>query len=118
MKAYAALQDVPTPVVDYRNFNHDKMLADETEYKAKVKARLIEMGYTGKLTGTEYNIPHADSHAQYMVAEKGSTCILVHLPLCDAWHAPAATLRGTRRQDILNQIRMNEAWERARSQKG
>jgi hypothetical protein len=58
-------------------------------------------GYTGARTGQVFRIPWADGYAQYMVAERGTTMHLVHVPTGDAWHVPEYMTRGLRKADIL-----------------
>lgn len=93
MKVYSCPKEVPAPEVDYRNYDHDKVLADEKSHSERLKAYLIKMGYTGAHTGEEYNHPHADGHARYMVADvpkgarKGTVSVLIHLPYGDAWNS-------------------------------
>lgn len=90
MKVFALPEEVPAPVVDYTNFDLKKMQADEDAHAARLKEHLISMGYTGPNTGRRVNIPHADGHAQYMIADAPRNFCLIHLPYCDAWDSPWA----------------------------
>ena len=91
MKVYSCPAEVPAPAANYTNFDLDKMQADEEAHSAKLKAHLIAQGYTGEHTGGLYYIPHADSHAVYMLADAPRGSCLIHLPYCDGWHSPYAT---------------------------
>ena len=75
------------PQVDYTNFSYDKMIADEDKHRASIRAWLVEQGYTGKHTGGILQMPIADGHAEYMLAD-GSGSFLLHLPYGDAWDSP------------------------------
>jgi hypothetical protein len=80
---------------------HNKFFAD-------LKAKLIEMGYTGKLTGEIVRFPIADGAAQYMVAEGQKKTILIWLEIHDAWNIPDAHARGLNKTDIKNMVTRNE----------
>jgi hypothetical protein len=86
MKVYQC--PLPAPEVDYRNFNIDKMRADEDAHQEQVKAKLIELGYKGKRTGEIFSTPMGDGYARYMFADGGTKCALIHLPYGDAWDDP------------------------------
>lgn len=90
MQVYALPEQVPAPEVDYSNFDIKKMEADEEAHAEKLKAHLVSMGYAGKNTGRRVHIPHADSYAQYMIADAPGKFCLIHLPYCDAWDSPWA----------------------------
>lgn len=56
------------------------------------------------LKGAILAIPFADGRAHYVVtSDKPLT--LAHIPFCDAWHLPAAHIRGINRSDILDHLR-------------
>lgn len=59
----------------------------DKDYIARIKAWLIELGYTGKNTGKTVYFPVADGHATYMLAE-GSKSFLVHVDIGDAYQEP------------------------------
>jgi acetoacetate decarboxylase len=56
---------------------------------------------------TVIQIPHADGFACYLVVSE-SPLVLQHVPYGDAWHAPAAHIRGLRKKDIEGMIRRRE----------
>lgn len=101
MQVYSLPAEVPAPVVDYTNFDLKKMLADEAAHSAKLKEHLIGQGYKGPHTGKIVAIPHADGHAQYMIADVSRGFCLIHLPYCDAWHSPWAA-KLTKKEAIAN----------------
>lgn len=87
MKVYSCPSEVPLPAVDYANYSHDKVTADENKHKEALKAHLIALGYTGEHTGKIYRVPVADGYAQYMVADGGRSSVLIHLGYGDAYHS-------------------------------
>lgn len=101
MQVYSLPDEVPAPVVDYSNFDLKKMEADEKAHSEKLKAHLIGQGYKGPHTGKIVAIPHADGHAQYMIADAPRGTCLIHLPYCDAWHSPWAS-KLTKKEAIAN----------------
>lgn len=86
IKVYALPKEVPAPAVDYSNFDHAKVDADETAHQEKLANWLRKAGYTGKHTGTIYRTPIADGYAQYMIGD-GRKFILIHLPYGDAYQS-------------------------------
>lgn len=91
MKVYSCPAEVPAPTIDHAAFDLKKLEAEEAAHAERLKAHLIAQGYTGTHTGKIVNIPHADGHAQYMIADAARGFCLIHLPYCDAWHSPWAT---------------------------
>ncbi len=85
MKVYTLPDEVPAPEVDYKNYDREKMLRDEDEHMAKLKAWLREAGYVGKRTGEIVAFQVADGYARYMLAD-GKKSALIHLPYGDAYH--------------------------------
>jgi hypothetical protein len=90
MKVFTLPKEVPAPVVDYANFDLKKLEEAEKAHSATLKDHLVGMGYNGPHTGKIVCIPHADSHAQYMIADAPKNFVLIHLPYCDAWDSPWA----------------------------
>lgn len=78
--------------------------ANIARFIEELKQRLIEMGYTGKLTGNVVRFPIADGYAQYMVAESPKKTVLIHLPIHDAWNIPEAHARGLLKSDIAYMV--------------
>jgi len=52
----------------------------------------------------------ADGYAYYEVV-KMSPLTLRHIPYLDGWEAPAYVIRGLRKQDIEEQIRVDQIWK-------
>jgi hypothetical protein len=87
MKVYGCPDEIPVPEIDFKNYNHERVLQQEADHAAKLKAWLIQQGYTGKHTGGIASFGVADGCAQYMLAE-GKTSCLIHLPYGDAYNYP------------------------------
>lgn len=88
MKVYACPEGFEEPTVDYRNFDMQKMIADENAHKERLAKHLRENGYTGKHTGGIARFGVADGYAQYMLADgKGlyGPSFLIHLGYGDAY---------------------------------
>ena len=86
MKIFTCPNEVPAPDVDWTNFNHGKMQADEQRHQEALKKHLIGIGYDGEHTGRLISFPVADGSAQYMFADSGRKSALIHLPYGDAYH--------------------------------
>jgi hypothetical protein len=103
MKSYSVPEGVKIPDFDDYLVDGRYSMTKDDEVTGKFLTDLAEtlrgMGYTGNLTGKVVYFPVADGAAQYMVAQ-GRKTILIHLPLHDAWHIPAAHMRGLRVADI------------------
>jgi hypothetical protein len=88
IKIYSLPAEVPAPEVDYSNFDHAKVQADEEQHMANLKAFLVKAGYNGKHTGEIYSEQVADGYALYMVADaKAKNFGLVHLPYGDRYQS-------------------------------
>lgn len=89
MKVYGLPEELEAtlPKVDYANFDHDKMAADEDAHKADIKSWLIANGYDGEHTGREFRTPQADGYARYMFGDRKGSPILLHLPYGDGWNS-------------------------------
>jgi hypothetical protein len=101
MKIFTCPKEVPAPAVDYSNYNHAKVAADEEKHMADLKAFLKKAGYTGKHTGEILKEPVADGYALYMVAD-GRPFALVHLPYGDAYQSRDAAFLP--KKEILRRI--------------
>lgn len=101
IKIYSLPDQVPAPQTDYANYDHAKVDADEAAHMAKLKAFLIESGYTGKHTGEIYRDGVADGYALYMVAD-GKPFGLVHLPYGDGYQSRDA--RFLTKTEVLRRI--------------
>lgn len=87
MNMYEMPSQIPAPVVDYSNFNLQKMQEDEAKHQEALKQYLIELGYNKPLTGEILKEPIADGYALYMVVDAGREWGLMHLPYGDAYHS-------------------------------
>ena len=87
MKVYGCPDECAWSDPDYANYDFDKERKREEEHAAKLKAWLIEQGYSGQYTGEIFQEPHADGYAQYMMGDKGRAAgsVLIHLPYGDGW---------------------------------
>ena len=86
IKIFSLPDSVPAPEVDYTNYDHSTVDADERAHQEKLKAYLIKAGYKGKHTGEIYSESVADGYALYMVADApGKNFGLVHLPYGDGY---------------------------------
>jgi hypothetical protein len=91
-KIYSAPKEIKLPEWDFANFNYEEHTKKEKEYKEKLKAHINSMGYNEKETGECIRIPHADSHAEYMILSLKGGVKLIHLKLGDAWNSEFAEL--------------------------
>lgn len=108
MKMYSLPEDLPAPVVNYRDFDLAKVQADEDDHQKKLKDWLIASGFKGKNTGKILSFPIADGHAQYMFAEgRGRDDGLVHLPYGDAYQSRDAAFLP--RKEILLRLKQQQA---------
>lgn len=107
MKVYSLPKEIPAPEVDYSNYNHEKVAADEAKHKADLKAYLIKGGYTGKNTGKTIRFQVADGYAVYMLAE-GKTSCLVHLPYGDGYEY--RDVQYIPKAEILRRVKSEEAF--------
>lgn len=111
MKCYAPPSDIPLPASNFSDPAYDWQ-AEDQKYIAALKQKLQDGGYNGPNTGEIVRFGIADGYAQYMVAEKGRSMVLIHLPLGDEWDIPAAHMRGLTRKDILEDIRRSKAMDK------
>lgn len=89
--------------IDAPEFNVETYEADEEKYIADLRKWLTDNGYTGKYVGETVQFPYADGYAVYMIASlKPAT--LVHVPIGDAWHLPAAHIRGLTAKELKAQV--------------
>ena len=92
LKVYSIPADAPpVPEYDYLACDWKNEDAKIEAHKSKLAEYLRQIGYTGKHTGGIVNIPHADSHASYMIADAPRGTCLIHLPYMDAWNSPWAS---------------------------
>ncbi len=87
MNIYQIPKEVPTPTVDYSNFDLATVEADEKNHQEKLKQHLIAAGYDKPLTGEILREPIADGYAMYMVMDGGRQWGLIHLPYGDAYQS-------------------------------
>ena len=85
-KVYSAPDEIKVPDFDFKK-SRTENLQNEQAFIEELR-NWIKRNYTkGKYVGEELDIPHADGYARYLVVSlKPAT--LIHMPLCDAWHAP------------------------------
>lgn len=88
MLIFSLPDELPAPEVDYKNYDHDAVVAAEEEHKIQLKRWLLKNGYVSSLTGKILREPYADGYALYMVADSYFSWGLVHLPYGDGWHSP------------------------------
>jgi hypothetical protein len=88
-----------------------KYAAAEAAYIERMKAAARKANPGDRLAGTPWSTPVADGYAQYLVWSS-KPLSLIHLPIGDAWHAPAALIRGLRVTDIRNLAKAEAALER------
>lgn len=107
MKVFAS----PIAVKDYdfSKFNPETYDKHNEDFYAELKQALLDLGYTGKLTGELVHYPMGDGAAIYMVADAKHNTILIHCPIGDAWHLPEWQTRGLRKSDIVKQIANKKA---------
>jgi len=85
-------------------------------HKASLLTWLQSNGYKGKLTGEVVRFSVADGYAEYMVADKGRSCDLIHLPYWDAYQLPYA--HRLTRKDIIQAIEVEKAFNNALKNQG
>lgn len=100
MKVCSSPITAPTP--DYANCNLEAEQVKEKAYFDALKAKLIEMGYTGEHTGKILRERHADGYAQYMLADAPRQSKLIHLAVDDAWDSP--NVRHLPKREVLRRI--------------
>lgn len=105
MKVYSVPSEVPAPVVDWIHFDYHKMVKDQSDHQARLKAWLVSQGYTGKNTGKIVRFQVADGYAVYMMAE-GRKSVLIHLPYGDSYQYP--DVRFLPKKEILRRIAQEE----------
>lgn len=71
-------------------FNPKTWKEDEKKYKKELRAFCKENS-SSSYAGEVVRIPHADSHAQYMVVSL-KPAVMIHMPVMDAWDSPYANL--------------------------
>lgn len=114
MAVYKCPEAVQFVHTDWSNFNAEVEKNRILNHKASLLTWLQDHGYNGKLTGEIISFQVADGSAEYMVADKGRSCDLIHLPYWDAYQFNYAHL--LKRKDIVQQIELNKAFERARAE--
>ena len=85
---YSLPKFLPAPTVDYENYDHEKVEADEQEHRKALQQYLKQANFNGKLTGEIVRFQIADGYAEYMVADAGRVWGLIHLPYGDAYQFP------------------------------
>jgi hypothetical protein len=86
MKVYSVPEEVAFAEPDYANYDFKREQAREVEHRERLKAWMVENGFSGEHTGKIVRFGVADGYAQYMMADKGRSSFLVHLPYGDAYH--------------------------------
>lgn len=109
MKLYSLPDSVPAPEVDYRNYDNQKVAADEKQHMADLKTHLIKLGYIGKHTGEIYSEYVADGTALYMVVDAPRAFGLIHLPYGDAYQS--RNVAFLTKAEILRRIVANKRFE-------
>lgn len=97
---------LPAPTVDYSNYDHKKVEADEQEHKKALQQYLKQANFNGSLTGEIVRFPVADGYAEYMVADAGKVWGLIHLPYGDAYEFPY--IHKISKTEIKKQIKMDK----------
>ena len=97
-------------------FNWKTWEEDEKKYIDELRAFCKKHG-NGSYAGEIVKIPHADSHAQYMVLSL-KPAKMIHMPVMDAWDSPYAELMNAKaiKQHVDADKRMQELF--ARNKKG
>ena len=113
MKVYDCPNEVPAPELnwDYDNIQetHAKLEQAEKDHSVKLKAWLVNRGYTGKNTGEIFRMPMGDGYAQYMVADAPRKSCLIHLPYGDAWdHRDASFIP---KKEVIRSIEAEKKWQ-------
>lgn len=103
---FNAPKELPEPEVDFKNYDYDKVQADENAWLAKLKEFCIKHG-NGACAGEEVTHGVADGYARYMVF-KEKPLQLIHLRLGDAWSAGAIWERELRLSDVRQQVERNK----------
>lgn len=75
-------------------FNHKTWKEDEEKFTKELREFCKKNG-SGSYAGEIVKIPHADSHAQYMVLSL-KPAQLIHMPVMDAWDSPYAELMNAK----------------------
>ena len=108
MKVYAVPDAIKVPEFQdcmvNGSFDPAKYDTSNDRFFDDLEAELRRMGYTGKRTGKLWRSPMADGYAIYMVAEKGSTMVLIHCPIGDAWCLPEWQTRGLTRAEVIKRV--------------
>ena len=108
MRIYACPDDCAFAEPNYTNYDSGAEQKRQDEHSAKLKAWLIEQGFTGKNTGEIFSEPHADGYANYMVAEGFRAFSLIHLPYGDAWDS--RNVKFLTKAEILKRIKARKDW--------
>ena len=108
MKVYGCPDECAWSDPDYANYDFDKERKREEEHAAKLKAWLIEQGYSGQYTGEIFQEPHADGYAQYMMGDKAGKSILIHLPYGDGWDS--RNVEFLPRAEVIRRIEVRKKW--------
>ncbi len=88
MKIYELPKEVPSPTVDWSNYDIEQTIADEKQHMADLKKYIIDLGYDKPLSGEILKEQIADGYALYMVMDGGRDWGLIHLPYGDAYDSP------------------------------
>lgn len=105
-KVFSCPDEVPAPRPDFRNYDFNKVQADEKAHQERLKGWLKDNGYNGANTGRIFTIPHADGYAIYMVAEGSRRFHLIHLPYGDGWDSP--DVQFLPKAEILRRLTQHE----------
>ncbi len=108
MKVCAPPDEVPWSEPDYANYDPAKEARREEEHRIALKEWLIKAGYDGKYTGEILSEPMADGYANYMMADKGRSSFLVHLPYGDAWDS--RNVEFLPRAEVIKRIERKKNW--------
>lgn len=93
-------------------FNWETWKEDEEKFEKELRAFCKQHG-SGSYAGEIVKIPHADSHAQYMVLSL-KPAQLIHMPVMDAWDSPYAELMTAKsiKQHVDADKRMKELFSK------
>jgi hypothetical protein len=105
-KVYSTPKELPPPVVDYKNYDPEKVQADEDAWLDKLKAYCLKHG-NGAASGEEVTTGVADGCARYMVISE-KPLQLFHLAVGDAYSGGAIWERGLRLSDVRNMVKYNK----------
>lgn len=111
MKVYACPKECPAPEPDYKNYDFAKEQKRQEEHTAKLRAWLIQQGYSGKYTGEIYQAPRGDGYALYMIGDGGRKFCLIHLPYGDAWDDP--DVQYLPKAEIIKRIERRKNWAKS-----